>query len=184
MLARLFEEKTIEELPREFFSVACDLLNGALVVCRRGFVYEAVGTSMNLPGVFPPLARARTGPVFYAASWVGLSHRTGQRSAQTIPGFLRSSVCMRWWRPTWPTCPRRSCNRCATCRRSRWPRCIACFRSRCRREARRSSPVSPTALAAPQARSSLAGLGRRLVRPWPFRHLPSRRSWARVLHGG
>src|SRR5204862_4489891 len=55
MLARLFEEKTIEELPREFFSVACDLLNGALVVCRRGFVYEAVGTSMNLPGVFPPV---------------------------------------------------------------------------------------------------------------------------------
>jgi NTE family protein len=58
MLTRSFGEETlIEGLPKEFFSVSCDLLTGELVVHRRGLLYEAVGMSMCLPALFAPIAR-------------------------------------------------------------------------------------------------------------------------------
>jgi NTE family protein len=57
MMARMFDVTMIEELPREFYSVSCDLLSGELVVHRRGPLYEAVGTSMSLPGIFAPVRR-------------------------------------------------------------------------------------------------------------------------------
>jgi NTE family protein len=60
MLERTFgEESTIEELPRDYFCVSADLLSGDLVVHRRGFIYEAVGASMCLPGIFAPVARKK-----------------------------------------------------------------------------------------------------------------------------
>jgi NTE family protein len=60
MLERTFgEETTIEELPRDYFCVSCDLLSGDLIVHRRGLVYEAVGASMCLPGIFAPVARKK-----------------------------------------------------------------------------------------------------------------------------
>jgi NTE family protein len=60
MLERTFgTETTIEELPRDYFCVSCDLLSGELLVHRRGLVYEAVGASMCLPGIFAPVPRMK-----------------------------------------------------------------------------------------------------------------------------
>ena len=57
MLRRMFGTQQIEWLPREFFCVTCDLLSGELVVHRRGPLYEAVGASMCLPAILPPVAQ-------------------------------------------------------------------------------------------------------------------------------
>jgi NTE family protein len=56
MLLRLFGDLRIEELSREFFCVSCDLVSSSLVVHRRGPLYEAVGASICLPGIAPPVA--------------------------------------------------------------------------------------------------------------------------------
>lgn len=56
MLVRTFGERTIEELPREFYCVSCDLLTAELVVHRSGPVFDAVAASMCLPGVIAPIA--------------------------------------------------------------------------------------------------------------------------------
>jgi NTE family protein len=52
---RIWGSRLIEELQREFFSVSCDLVSSELVVHRRGIVYERVGASQALPGIFPPV---------------------------------------------------------------------------------------------------------------------------------
>jgi predicted acylesterase/phospholipase RssA/CRP-like cAMP-binding protein len=57
MLRRTFGARMIECLPCEYFCVSCDLIEGELVVHRRGPLYEAVGASMCLPGIGPPVAR-------------------------------------------------------------------------------------------------------------------------------
>jgi predicted acylesterase/phospholipase RssA len=57
MLRRTFSDANIEELPREFFCVSCDLVSGARIVHRSGLLRDAVGASMCLPGVFAPRAR-------------------------------------------------------------------------------------------------------------------------------
>ncbi len=57
MLERLFGGLTIEELARPLFTVSADLLSSRLVVHRRGSVVEAVGASMSIPGLVPPLSR-------------------------------------------------------------------------------------------------------------------------------
>jgi predicted acylesterase/phospholipase RssA len=57
MLERLFGELTIEELAKPLFTVSADLLSSRLVVHRRGSVLEAVGASMSIPGLVPPLPR-------------------------------------------------------------------------------------------------------------------------------
>ena len=60
MVERTFgEERRIEELPLDYFCVSADLVSGDLVVHRRGLVYEAVGASMSLPGIFAPVARKK-----------------------------------------------------------------------------------------------------------------------------
>ena len=56
MLLRLFGDTKIEELGREFFCVSSDLVTSELVVHRRGSLYEAVGASLCLPGIGPPVA--------------------------------------------------------------------------------------------------------------------------------
>jgi NTE family protein len=56
MLRRLFGESTLEALPRSLFTVSADLLSGEMVVHREGGVVEAVGASMAIPGVAPPVA--------------------------------------------------------------------------------------------------------------------------------
>jgi predicted acylesterase/phospholipase RssA/CRP-like cAMP-binding protein len=57
MLARVFGETTVEELPISFFTVSADLLASRTVVHRRGPLWEAVGASMSIPGLVPPLSR-------------------------------------------------------------------------------------------------------------------------------
>ena len=57
MLERIFGELQVEELPRPLFTVSADLLSSRTVVHRRGPLLEAVGASMSIPGLVPPLAR-------------------------------------------------------------------------------------------------------------------------------
>jgi predicted acylesterase/phospholipase RssA len=57
MLRRIFGEVALEELPRSFFTVSADLVSSDLVVHRRGPAWEAVGTSMAIPGLAPPQRR-------------------------------------------------------------------------------------------------------------------------------
>ena len=54
MLRRVFGDVNVEELPRPFFTVSADLLSGHMVVHREGPLWEAVGTSMIIPGLVPP----------------------------------------------------------------------------------------------------------------------------------
>jgi EmrB/QacA subfamily drug resistance transporter len=46
----------IEELPRDYFCVSCDLVSGELVVHRDGPLVVAAGASQCLPGLAPPVA--------------------------------------------------------------------------------------------------------------------------------
>ena len=46
----------IEELPRDYFCVSCDLVSGELVVHRDGLLVVAAGASQCLPGLAPPVA--------------------------------------------------------------------------------------------------------------------------------
>ncbi|TML99079.1 MAG: cyclic nucleotide-binding domain-containing protein [Actinobacteria bacterium] len=57
MLARVFGERLAEEAPLDWFGVSADLLAAEQLVHRRGPLAEAVGASMRLPGLVPPLAR-------------------------------------------------------------------------------------------------------------------------------
>jgi predicted acylesterase/phospholipase RssA/CRP-like cAMP-binding protein len=57
MLDRVFGETCVEELPLSFFTVSADLLASRTVVHRRGALREAVGASMSIPGLVPPLSR-------------------------------------------------------------------------------------------------------------------------------
>jgi len=57
MFDRLFGDLTIEELAKPLFTVSADLLSSRLVIHRRGSVTEAVGASMSIPGLVPPLSR-------------------------------------------------------------------------------------------------------------------------------
>ena len=46
----------VEALPLDFFAVSCDLVAGELVVHRSGALADAVGASISIPGLVPPLA--------------------------------------------------------------------------------------------------------------------------------
>jgi predicted acylesterase/phospholipase RssA/CRP-like cAMP-binding protein len=58
MFDRLFGGLTIEELAKPLFTVSADLLSSRLVIHRRGSLIEAVGASMSIPGLAPPLPRS------------------------------------------------------------------------------------------------------------------------------
>lgn len=55
MLRKVFGERQIEELPRSYFAVSCDLVAASTVVHRRGPVWLAAGASMALPALIPPV---------------------------------------------------------------------------------------------------------------------------------
>jgi predicted acylesterase/phospholipase RssA len=57
MLERVFGDGRVEELPLPLFTVSADLLSSRQVVFRRGPLTEAVGTSMCIPGIAPPVPR-------------------------------------------------------------------------------------------------------------------------------
>jgi predicted acylesterase/phospholipase RssA len=56
MLDRLLGNDRIECLDRSFFCLSCDLYTASEVVHRSGRLVDAVGASMRIPGVAPPLA--------------------------------------------------------------------------------------------------------------------------------
>ena len=56
MAKRRFGERLIEELPREFSCLSCDLVSAEAVLHRRGPLAEAVLASCCLPGIGPPVA--------------------------------------------------------------------------------------------------------------------------------
>jgi NTE family protein len=56
MLLRVFGHRRVEELTRPFFAVSADLLSGEEVIHARGPVAVAVGISMCLPGLVPPVS--------------------------------------------------------------------------------------------------------------------------------
>jgi predicted acylesterase/phospholipase RssA len=57
MLERVFGEVNVEELARPFYSASVDLRGNRLVLHRRGPLMEAVGASICLPLIAPPLRR-------------------------------------------------------------------------------------------------------------------------------
>jgi predicted acylesterase/phospholipase RssA len=59
MLERLLGPALIEELAHDYFCVTADLVSAEAVVHRSGSLVIAVGASMSLPGLAPPL---RDGP--------------------------------------------------------------------------------------------------------------------------
>jgi NTE family protein len=56
MLERVFGATHLEELARPLFAVSADLLASEVIVHRRGPVFEAVGASMSIPGLAPPVS--------------------------------------------------------------------------------------------------------------------------------
>jgi predicted acylesterase/phospholipase RssA len=57
MLRRTFGELALEQLTRPLFTVSADLLSSRMVVHRTGSIVEAVGASMAIPGLSPPVSR-------------------------------------------------------------------------------------------------------------------------------
>jgi NTE family protein len=55
MLERTFGDTRIEELAHEFFCVSCDLVAAEAVIHRRGPLRSALGATMCLPAIFPPI---------------------------------------------------------------------------------------------------------------------------------
>ena len=56
MLRRVFGDVSVEELGRPMFTVSADLLSARMVVHREGPLVEAVGSSMAIPGLAPPVS--------------------------------------------------------------------------------------------------------------------------------
>ena len=57
MLNRVFGDAALEQLAWPLFTVSADLLSSRMVVHRTGSVIEAVGSSMAIPGLAPPVLR-------------------------------------------------------------------------------------------------------------------------------
>lgn len=55
LVERVFGGERIEVLDRDYFCVSCDLIRARRVVHRRGRLALAVGASMALPGIVPPV---------------------------------------------------------------------------------------------------------------------------------
>ena len=55
LLDRLFGTTAIEELSRDFFCMSADLVSARSIAHRRGSLVTAVGASMSLPGLAPPI---------------------------------------------------------------------------------------------------------------------------------
>jgi len=57
MLRRQFGELALEQLTRPLFTVSADLLSSSMVVHRTGSIVDAVGASMAIPGLAPPVSQ-------------------------------------------------------------------------------------------------------------------------------
>ena len=59
MLERVFGDVRLEELARSFYCASVNLRGNSLVIDRDGPMVEAVGASMSLPLIGPPMRRER-----------------------------------------------------------------------------------------------------------------------------
>ena len=59
MLKRTFGDARIEELDRSYMSATADLRTSDLLINRHGLLWDAVGTSMAIPVLVPPVVRGR-----------------------------------------------------------------------------------------------------------------------------
>jgi predicted acylesterase/phospholipase RssA len=113
LLDQYFGGRRIEELPKRFFCVSCDLISHESVVHRTGPLSDAVYASLAIPGVFAPIptadgrllvdggvldnlpvatmARSAEGPVIA----VDVSGRTGSFKRPARPGVARLATPMR-----------------------------------------------------------------------------------------
>jgi predicted acylesterase/phospholipase RssA len=57
MLRRVVGDTALEQLAWPLFTVSADLLSSRMVVHRTGSIVEAVGSSMAIPGLSPPVLR-------------------------------------------------------------------------------------------------------------------------------
>jgi predicted acylesterase/phospholipase RssA len=55
MLEQRFGDVRIEQLPRRFYCVSCDLDTRSIVVHRTGVLRDALYASLAIPGIYPPL---------------------------------------------------------------------------------------------------------------------------------
>lgn len=55
MLTRMFGERAIEDLPTRFFCHSANLSRAAMRIHDRGPIWRAVGASMSIPGIGPPV---------------------------------------------------------------------------------------------------------------------------------
>jgi predicted acylesterase/phospholipase RssA/CRP-like cAMP-binding protein len=55
MLTRMYGERNIEDLPQRFFCHSANLSQGSMRIHDRGTVWKAVGASMSIPGIGPPV---------------------------------------------------------------------------------------------------------------------------------
>jgi len=55
MLAQRFGDVRIEQLPRRFYCVSCDLIGREIVLHRSGLLRDALYASIAIPGVYPPV---------------------------------------------------------------------------------------------------------------------------------
>ncbi len=60
MLERVFGETRLEELSRSFYCASVNLRGNELVVHRDGLLFEAVGASISLPLIAPPIRQGRS----------------------------------------------------------------------------------------------------------------------------
>ena len=56
-LQRFFGDTNIDDLWVDYFAVSCNLTQGEVVVDRTGPVWQAVRSSLSIPGIFPPVRR-------------------------------------------------------------------------------------------------------------------------------
>lgn len=55
MLGRLFGQRAIEDLPLRFFCLSANLTRACMRVHDRGLLWRAVGASISIPGIGPPV---------------------------------------------------------------------------------------------------------------------------------
>jgi EmrB/QacA subfamily drug resistance transporter len=90
LLEMAYGDLCIEELPKEFRCVSVDLVNRRRVVHRNGVLAHAVGASLRIPGLYPPVVRDGTlhvdGGVLDNLPVTALDHKEGPLIAVNI-GF-------------------------------------------------------------------------------------------------
>jgi predicted acylesterase/phospholipase RssA/CRP-like cAMP-binding protein len=93
MLARTFGSATLEQMPRPTYVVSSDLDSGDLVVHADGLVRDAVGASMSIPGLAPPLAS--NGRLLVDGGLIDNLPVDAVRARE--PGFVIAVDVMRQW---------------------------------------------------------------------------------------